>query len=253
VFIFQNFDTDNTALRISYYIFFPSMFNVGWAAVQVAHMSLVPSLTLSRRTRDKLNNFRNTFTYVANLYVLLLAFFLFLLLDSDYLQFRVLALASLGLGVLTSIFFLVTVNEKNITEGCKQIKKNMKKNNPQLSIDSECAVFPSMVEPLPIGPGSDDETRPAESMDQLNCTPPSQPNIDSNIEIWKLPEEEVSGEIHISHKKKPESIHSSFGEEIVCWKQWFKIPSFYIYGFVYMAVRLLVNVQSVKRQNNLVT
>lgn len=117
VFIFQNFNTDNTALRISYYIFFPSMFNVGWAAVQVAHMSLVPSLTLSRRTRDKLNNFRNTFTYVANLYVLLLAFFLFLLLDSDYLQFRVLALASLGLGVLTSIFFLVTVNEKKITEG----------------------------------------------------------------------------------------------------------------------------------------
>lgn len=80
VFIFRENNSTDQGARIAYYIFFPSAFNVGWASVQVAHMSLVPSLTLSRKTRDKLNNFRNTFTYIANLYVLLLAFILFLTL-----------------------------------------------------------------------------------------------------------------------------------------------------------------------------
>ncbi len=87
IFIFQEclfcewFNSTSKGLRIFYYTFFPAAFNVGWAAVQVAHMSLVPSLTLSRKTRDKLNNARNTFTYIANLFVLLFAFLVFLMLE----------------------------------------------------------------------------------------------------------------------------------------------------------------------------
>jgi Na+/melibiose symporter-like transporter len=77
----MDFSSDSMAVMITYYIFFPSILNIGWAAVQVAHMSLVPSLTLSRKKRDKLNNYRNTFTYFANLYVLAMAFLLFLVLE----------------------------------------------------------------------------------------------------------------------------------------------------------------------------
>jgi len=86
VFLFQRcllcewFGTDTSGLKMFYYIFFPSLFNVGWASVQVAHMSLVPSLTLSRKQRDTLNTLRNTFTYIANLYVLTAAFLIFLLI-----------------------------------------------------------------------------------------------------------------------------------------------------------------------------
>jgi len=40
-------------------------------------MSLVPSLTVSRKKRDILNGLRNTFTYFANLSVLLLALLYF--------------------------------------------------------------------------------------------------------------------------------------------------------------------------------
>ncbi len=36
---------DNQLLKIIYYCFFPSMFNVGWAAMQVSHMSMVPCLS----------------------------------------------------------------------------------------------------------------------------------------------------------------------------------------------------------------
>lgn len=44
-------------------------------------MSLVPSLTISRKKRDKLNGLRNTFTYFANLTVLLLALLFFSIIE----------------------------------------------------------------------------------------------------------------------------------------------------------------------------
>lgn len=34
-------------------------------------------------------------------------------------------------------------------------------------------------------------------------------------------------------------------EEVLNWRRWFKRPSFYIYGVVYMGARMLVNIQSV--------
>ena len=67
-------------------------------------------------------------------------------------------------------------------------------------------------------------------MDQLNNTLPSSSNLQSDVEKWELSDEEESP-----------------AEDIVSWKQWFKMPAFYIYGFVYMACRLLVNVQSVRK------
>jgi len=64
-------------MKLWNYILFASLYNIGWAAVQVPHMALVPSLTLSRGVREELNNRRNTFTYIANLYVLIFAFAIF--------------------------------------------------------------------------------------------------------------------------------------------------------------------------------
>lgn len=41
-----------------YYAFFPGVFNVGWACLQISHMSLLPALTCSRRRRVKILLFR---------------------------------------------------------------------------------------------------------------------------------------------------------------------------------------------------
>lgn len=68
--IYQTFISDNKNNEYAYYIIFPAIFNIGWAALQISHMSLVPSLTCSRKRRDKLNNLRNTFTFVSNFVVL---------------------------------------------------------------------------------------------------------------------------------------------------------------------------------------
>ena len=41
----------------------------------------------------------------------------------------------------------------------------------------------------------------------------------------------------------------SVKEEVKSWTHWFGVPAFYLYGAVYMGVRMLVNVQSVKMNN----
>lgn len=42
---------DNPGAEYAYYTIFPGLFNIGWAALQISHMSLVPSLTCSRKRR----------------------------------------------------------------------------------------------------------------------------------------------------------------------------------------------------------
>ena len=55
----------NESFRNIWYITLPALFNVGWAAVQISHMAIVNSLSLSNRRRDRLSNNRNGFTFGA--------------------------------------------------------------------------------------------------------------------------------------------------------------------------------------------
>jgi Na+/melibiose symporter-like transporter len=73
-------DEDGSATpsgELAYYLIFPALFNVGWASVQIANMSIVNSLTYSTQRRDQLSNSRNTFTFIANITVLAIALVLF--------------------------------------------------------------------------------------------------------------------------------------------------------------------------------
>ena len=60
-----------------WYITLPAIFNVGWASVQIAHMSIVNQLSYTNRLRDRMINNRNGFTYAANITVLIVAVLLF--------------------------------------------------------------------------------------------------------------------------------------------------------------------------------
>jgi len=234
------FGVNSVALEVFYYLFFPTIFNVGWAAVQVSHMSLVPSLTLSRKTRDKLNNTRNTFTYVANLYVLALALVLFMVLKSDYLQFRVLAIGSLAVGIIASVFFLLTVNEKKLTDNCRKVKRQFKRYT-RAPVDTLTSLTGSQLDLLdkiaePVSPGR--------SLSEVE-SPMSRSSIVSttDFEKWGMSTDEDTGEVHLSNQPAEEEDEKK-DDEIVGWSYWFKMSSFYVYGFVYMGCRLLGNLQS---------
>ena len=60
----------NESMRMAWYVTAASVFNVGWAAVQIANMSIVNNLTTSTTRRDMLSNSRNGFTAIANMTVL---------------------------------------------------------------------------------------------------------------------------------------------------------------------------------------
>jgi len=58
--LFSGFQSDSVAIEYSFYTIFPGLFNIGWAALQISHMSLVPSLTCSRKRRVLLFLFRTS-------------------------------------------------------------------------------------------------------------------------------------------------------------------------------------------------
>ena len=103
-------------VEMIYFLTLPALFNVGWAAVQIATMSVVVSLTYSQGRRDKLVGLRNGFTYISNLCTLLVAIVYILLIDDQILTFRLLAYTLTLIGLFTSLFFIFSVPEARLSQ-----------------------------------------------------------------------------------------------------------------------------------------
>ncbi|PON52394.1 Major facilitator superfamily domain containing protein [Trema orientale] len=71
------FSTSSSTLETVSYSTFAAIFNVGWAATQVSHMSMVNCITLNSTSRVVLASCRNAFTMVANLSLYAVAFVVF--------------------------------------------------------------------------------------------------------------------------------------------------------------------------------
>ncbi|KAI3444920.1 hypothetical protein Pfo_001585 [Paulownia fortunei] len=69
--------SNSSSMQTIGYSFFAAIFNVGWAATQVSHMSMVNCITLNSTSRVVLASCRNAFTMVANLSLYAVAFVVF--------------------------------------------------------------------------------------------------------------------------------------------------------------------------------
>ncbi|RHX99573.1 hypothetical protein DYB36_012616 [Aphanomyces astaci] len=112
----QLFDASPSRLTlVVYYCVSASLFNVGWAAVQVSHMAMVPELTTNDNVRCVLNSTRYAFTILSN--VLVFVVFLFLLHDvaplevPDAYKFTLLTTVSLVVGGICTAWFLLGTDE----------------------------------------------------------------------------------------------------------------------------------------------
>ena len=56
--LWSGYSSDSVGAMYAFYTIFAGIFNFGWAALQISHMSLVPSLTCSRKRRVTLYLFR---------------------------------------------------------------------------------------------------------------------------------------------------------------------------------------------------
>lgn len=113
-FYFDFFDTK--AGKYAWYIIWPAIFNVGWAAVQISHLAIVNQLSYSQQKRDKMIVNRNGFTYAANTLVLSLALILSETIPSQETQFRILAIICVSVGTCTTIFYVMTVPEIKLSK-----------------------------------------------------------------------------------------------------------------------------------------
>jgi Na+/melibiose symporter-like transporter len=104
----------NKASEIVWYAIFASLFNVGWAAIQIAHMSMIPTLSPVQKRRDTLTGIRNAGTFVSNVIVLLIALVLFAIISSPQLQFTVLSLIVIAVGVSLNLLFIFVINEPEL-------------------------------------------------------------------------------------------------------------------------------------------
>ncbi|KAM4629202.1 major facilitator superfamily domain-containing protein 12 [Polymixia lowei] len=109
--------------QLIYYSPIVIVFQFGWAATQISHLSLIPELVSSEQAKVELTAYRYAFTVVANITVYALAWLLFRfqtkspdpsmtsLSQMDIPLFRNLALIVLGIGAFFSLIFHVGTRE----------------------------------------------------------------------------------------------------------------------------------------------
>ncbi|KAE8747761.1 hypothetical protein FOCC_FOCC005584 [Frankliniella occidentalis] len=99
--------------QLIYYSAFVCIFQFGWAAVQIAHLSLIPELTPDEHVRTGLIAFRNTFTVVSSVFIYLVAWLVLHVSNdpnqkigpSDQSSFQYVVASGLIVGSLSSILF----------------------------------------------------------------------------------------------------------------------------------------------------
>lgn len=116
------FGSNSSTLQTVGYSMFAAIFNVGWAATQVSHMSMVNCITLNSTSRVVLASCRNAFTMVANLSLYAVAFVVFnsskphTLVDIEN-QYRWIAYLSIAIGCCFVAIFLLGTKEPRLKKG----------------------------------------------------------------------------------------------------------------------------------------
>lgn len=107
--------------QMYYFAAFIVVFQIGWAAVQISHLSLIPELAHNDHTRAHLTAVRYGFTVFSNLFVYIVTWITLHVTGecdkhqvgpSDAWKFRHIVYVVLSLGIITSIIFHISVNEK---------------------------------------------------------------------------------------------------------------------------------------------
>jgi GPH family glycoside/pentoside/hexuronide:cation symporter len=116
----ENGEPLNYEGKAVFYIFLSAIINIGWAFVQISHMSMVNSLTFSNRKRDELTNNRSSFTYTAYVISLLCSLVCFMTISNVVYQFKCLSLLMVIVGILSSLFFIFQIKEPKLTEEARE-------------------------------------------------------------------------------------------------------------------------------------
>ncbi|CAH1392663.1 unnamed protein product [Nezara viridula] len=106
--------------KLIYYGFFVTIFQFGWAAVQTAHLALVPDLSSDEMDRTGLLSIRNTFTILSNLISYAVTWGVLgvnggsdNVSHKDLFKFQIIVYSLCAGGAITSLLFYLLVQENN--------------------------------------------------------------------------------------------------------------------------------------------
>jgi len=215
----------SSAVKTGTFALFASLFNVGWAAVQVSHMAMVPELTHDEGERVMLNSARYAFTVLANVFVFLVMWCILRLYDGGnednkyspevytLLTFVVLAAG----GALSAMFLVGTREDLPVQDGYSPLTStNVRNTAVAAAVDG--AVDTVAIAPAPgAAPGPASATTPAPA--------PVRPGKAGSLNRVRS----LGGD-------RP--MHMT-------WRDWLRMPDFYKVAAVYMFARLATNVSQV--------
>ncbi|KAK6642685.1 hypothetical protein RUM43_004187 [Polyplax serrata] len=112
----KNFDETQLALAATYFALLVTVFQVGWAMVQISHLAIIPDITPDKNERANLTAIRYTANVGAYVFVFLITWFILHVThgshasigSEDAYKFKAVALLGLSVGgVCTVIFHIV--------------------------------------------------------------------------------------------------------------------------------------------------
>ncbi len=128
-------DDSNEVMQLVYYITLPSLFNIGWAAVQVSHMSLLPSISINKKNKDSMVRLRTGFTFISQFITLVLSFIIFDLVEDKFQQYSYLSLVCVFIGIITTSVFLIKCRETELSKNIERYVDEMRLSLNKLNND----------------------------------------------------------------------------------------------------------------------
>ena len=213
----------SASVQLFYYSTFIVLFQFGWAAVQISHLSLIPELTGVSNERTELNSYVYAWQVLSNITVYAIMWLLFGLDSSssssvihditkkDQIHFHHLVLIVISIGLTTSLAFHVFVREK-----C----------HPATTLSSSSSSAHSSRDPAA---GVTDESDYTVAV----ASPGAREEDKQNL----LPNDERRA----SHSISLTSVDYSLPCNHLKWHQWFTVSQFYKVSLLYVATRLCIN------------
>lgn len=129
----------STAVQQTYYGVFILLFQFGWASTQIAHLSLIPVLTVCKRKIVFLNSVRSGLTFFCGIFIYILMWLLLHIYGSgmeplgpgDAKAFSYLGFIVIGVGITFSLLFHLMVKESSDDELRAQIEEQANILQPQ--------------------------------------------------------------------------------------------------------------------------
>ena len=117
---------DKGTMQLMYYISLLVLYNLGWAAVQVAHMSLLPVISVNKKNKDKMVRLRTGFFFISQFFSLVISLVVFSIVGDNLKQYTYLSFICVFVGVITTIYFLIYCRETNLSKNIDSYVKEMR-------------------------------------------------------------------------------------------------------------------------------